>query len=153
MQTMTNFFSQSDLFSENQFGFPKKRSYITAINKVTEYIREQLDKKCKGHLRFLDLEKAFDTIDHIILSGKVEGSGFRGKILSLIGDYLANCTQCVTLNGKNSTMRKITTGVPQGSFLFLININDLPNASESTKLTLFADDTILYKTEKKSTQK
>ena len=59
---MTKSFSQSDLFSENQFGFPKNRSYITAIIKVTEYIREQLDKKCKGHHRFLDLEKAFDTI-------------------------------------------------------------------------------------------
>ena len=80
-----------------------------------------------------------------------------GNTLSLIDDYLANRTQNVTLNGKLLSMRQIATGVPQGSvlspFLFLLYINDLPNACKTAKMTLSADDTSLYRMENKSTQK
>ena len=119
--------------------------------------RRTIRQKYKGHLCFLNLKKHWNIIDNKCFSCRLEKYGFTGKILSFIEEYYANHTQDVKLNVKISSTRQITTGVPQGSvlgpFLSLIYINDLPNACESTKLTPFADDTSLYKMERKSTQK
>ena len=77
---------------------------------------------------FIDLEKAFDTVNHDILCDKLNYYGLRGNVNQLIQSYLTNRKQIVSINGQDSEIRDITCGVPQGSslgpLLFLIYIND-----------------------------
>ena len=97
---------------------------------------------------FIDLKKAFDTVNHNILLQKLEHYGIREVSLSWFKSYLANRKQYVHLNGVNSEIKNITCGVPQGSvlgpLLFLLYINDLPNILQKLKFYLFADDTNIY---------
>ena len=94
----------------------------------------------------LDLIKAFDTVCHERLLIKLHHYGFRGKAHKLIASYLSNQTQYVSLGDISSSLQYIQLGVPQGStlgpLLFLLYINDLPNATDSLP-RLFADDTCL----------
>ena len=97
---------------------------------------------------FIDLRKAFDTVNHSILLNKMEHYGVRGIALKLFKSYLNNRKQYVYINGETSQLRDISCGVPQGSLLgpllFLIYINDLHNISKVLYFFLFADDTNIY---------
>ena len=97
---------------------------------------------------FIDLRKAFDTVNHEILLTKLEHYGIRGNVLDLFKSYLSNRRQCVTINGKSSESLEINCGVPQesvlGPLLFLLYINGLPNTSNVLNYYLFADDTNIY---------
>ena len=95
---------------------------------------------------FLDLSKAFDTIDHNILLHNIEYYGFRGNVLKWFTDYLYNRKQYVLYNSCKSDHKNILCGVPQGSIsgplLFILYVNDITNASNFLEFVLFADDTI-----------
>ena len=96
---------------------------------------------------FLDLKKAFDTIDHEILLSKLELYGFKGVSPNLFRDYLSDRTQVTVINNVNSETSFISCGVPQGSILgpllFLLYTNDLPNCNLLSDVRMYADDTNL----------
>ena len=119
-----------------------------ALVSLTEAIRNTLDNKRLGSGIFINLQKAIDTVNHRILLSKLEHYGIRGCAFEWFRSYLSDRKKYVSVNGSNSNLLSITCGVPQGSvlgpLLFLIYINDLPNASKKLTFYLFADDTNIY---------
>ena len=144
---MYSFLEKNNLLQDKQFGFRSKHSTTHALISLTESIKNFLDKKDIVSGIFIDLEKAFDTVNHSILCDKLNYYDFRGKFNDLIKSYLTNRKQFVSINGYDSTKLDITCGVPQGStlgpLLFLLYINDLQNSLKFAKSSHFADDTCL----------
>jgi hypothetical protein len=142
------FLDQQDIFYDNQYGFRKKHSTIDAVTKFITDIAQSFENKQSTLAVYLDLSKAFDTIDHTILHKKLEYYGVRGLALDWFMTYLGNRRQYVNYRGSNSAVRAVECGVPQGSvlgpLLFIIYTNDLPNCLSITKAILFADDTTVY---------
>ena len=131
-----------------QFGFRQKCSTNHALIQITESIRNSIDNNEFGCGIFIDLKKAFDTVNHSIILSKLNHYGVRGKAYDWFHSYLSNREQFVCINGHNSDSLSITCGVPQGSILgpllLLLYINDLPNTSKLFSFHLFADDTNIY---------
>jgi hypothetical protein len=146
-QKMLSFLNITDFFSDNQYGFRKGMNTELALLNFMDNVTEGINKgKCTSGL-FLDIKKAFDTVDHRILLGKLHDYGFRGVVYDWFGSYLNKRQQCVKINGAISYMGEIKYGVPQGSvlgaILFIIFINDFCNGQFHGKVTAFADDTAL----------
>ena len=95
-----------------QYGFRKKTSSAHAKAEIIDFIRGEIDKKSSGISCFIDLQKAFDSLDHGILLAKQSNFGFRGPIYKIMIDYFSNRSQYVYANGNWSDNAKITTGVP-----------------------------------------
>ena len=97
---------------------------------------------------YLDLSNAFDSLLHEILLKKLQHYGICGAAINLMASYLKNRKQFVQYEGYKSDMKAICNGVLQGSILgpllFLVYINDFPNASKVFDFLMYADDTILY---------
>ena len=146
---LISFLNEHDILIPNQFGFRKNHSTDFALIKLCDKIIESLANKKHVIGVFMDLSKAFDTIDHTILLYKLEHYGIRGLALSWFEDYLKNRTQYVYYHSNSSSKLNLTCGVPQGSILgpllFLIYVNDIIKSSNTLTYILFADDTnILY---------
>ena len=131
-----------------QFRFRALHTINHALVSLTEAIKNSLDNRKFGCGIFLDLQKAFDTVNHDILSMKLENYGIRGISIDWFKSYLSDRKQYVSVNGSNSSFCNVTCGVSQGSILgpllFLFYINDLPHASSKSAFYLFADDTNIY---------
>ncbi len=135
----------NNLLSEHQFGFRKNHSTATALLDCTNDWYINMDRKLFNLVVFIDLKKAFDTVDHQILLSKLELYGIKGNALLLLKSYLSERKQKCHINGYFSSECDLKCGVPQGSILgplfFLIYINDLSNCLNKTQARLFADDT------------
>ena len=140
-----DYLSENGILSEKQFGFRKYHSTVAALLDATNSWYINMDRKMFNLVVFIDLKKAFDTVDHDILLKKIELYGIKGDALSVLTSYLTDRNQKCQVNGYLSSERNIKCGVPQGSILgplfFLIYINDLPNCLTNTEARLFADDT------------
>jgi len=149
---LSSYFTNHKLLYNNQYGFRAKHSTIDAITKLVTDTTLSLDCKESTLAIFLDLSKAFDTIDHSILLNKLEFYGVRGKALEWFKSYLSDRTQFIQYNSVDSYIRDIKCGVPQGSvlgpLLFIIYTNDLPDVLKTAKTIMFADDTTIYQSSK-----
>ena len=142
---LIKFIDKYDLLYDSQYGFRAKHSTQQAIIDITHKIQQNMDHGKYTCGIFIDLKKAFDTVNHDILLKKLHHYGIRGIILDWFKSYLSNRKQTVSINGSISNYELISCGVPQGSvlgpLLFLIYINDIFNSSKVFSFHLFADDT------------
>ena len=136
------------ILHNNQFGFRSKHSTTHPLLLLTDKIQRSVDNGTYSCGIFLDLCKAFDTVDHKILPAKLEYYDIRGVVHDWFASYLSNRRQFVSLFGTNSDYQIVTCGVPQGSvlgpLLFLLYINDMPKCFNILEFHLFADDTNLF---------
>lgn len=136
------------LLSDRQFGFRKGLSTYMPISLMQNLITKAFEEDEYAVGIFLDLQKAFDTVDHHILCEKLKKYGVTGKAQHILKSYLTNRKQTVNVRGMQAKFRDISIGVPQGSILgpllFIIYINDLAYLDSKCKFFIYADDTALF---------
>ena len=145
---LINFFEKNDVLFHGQFGFRANHSTSQALILITDKIQKAIEEKLFSCGVFLDLRKAFVTVDHSILINKLQHYGIRGIANKWFNSYLDDRKQIVSVGTIKSDLNDIVCGVPQGSvlrpLLFLVYINDFNNSSDLLDFHLFADDSNLF---------
>ena len=143
-----------EIMNDHQHGFMPGRSSTSQLVGVLDKIGKVLDRGEQIDVIYLDMTKAFDKFNHELLINKLRRFGFKTNLLKQtyyywFQSYLYHRRQQVTVLGSTSSSLPVTLGVPQGSILgptlFLLYVNDLPDAVTSSTIATFADDTKLFK--------
>ena len=142
------FLENDSLLTDCQYGYRAKRSTNLATIQFIDDIRHEVDRGNLVGAIFIDLSKAFDTINHGALLTKLQAYGIQGKELAWFTNYLFGRQQYVQLGSKKSTNQLVFTGVPQGSvlgpLLFLVFYNDFVDIGLNSHIIKYADDTVIY---------
>lgn len=145
---MTKYLEENKFIVRNQHGFRSGRSCVTQLLEIMNIWTEILDKNSAIDCVYLDFAKAFDKVPHHRLNLKMKSYGIGGNLLNWLTDFLDNRKQQVVIKDTFSDIKDVTSGIPQGSvlgpLLFIIYINDLPEAVNS-EVQIFADDTKIFK--------
>lgn len=145
---LKEFLTSNSIFSNFQSGFRKNHSTVTAMMKVLNDITCAQDSGRSCAAVFVDLTKAFDTVNHCILLARLHSIGLSDTALGWFGNYLKNRCQRVQIKECLSDSLSIETGVPQGSILgpllLTLYINNLGDNLSDASIHLCADDTIIY---------
>ena len=140
-----DFLAAKKVITRNQSAFQKLYSTVTSLICSTDSWYENIDCKKLNLTIFLDLKKAFDTVDHTIMIEKLRAYGIKGIPGNWFKSYLDNRQQYCSLNGKKSKAREVQCGIPQGSclgpLLFIIYLNDFERSLKFSKVNIYADDT------------
>ena len=144
-----SYLDKNDILYNKQFGFQKANSTDHAIIQLIDQLVKSFNDNNFTIGVFIDLSKAFDTVDHQIILGKLKHYGITGNNLKWFHSYLSNRKQFIKFNQtEESTLLNIKCGVPQGSILgsllFLLYVNDLCEVSNILEPIMFADDTNLF---------
>jgi len=142
------FLNKFDLISDHQFGFRAKHSTTDAVTEFVDNACASLESKNILISVFLDLSKAFDTVNHSILLRKLYHYGIRGTVHRWFESYLRDRVQYVSIDDCSSDVSTVNIGVPQGSvlgpLLFILYINDMSRSSDVLSYVHFADDTTVF---------
>ena len=137
---------EKNLLYQLQSGFRRGFSTESCLIHLSDFIRFEMDKGHMVGMLLLDLQKAFDSVNHDILLMKLQSIGINTDIVNWFQSYLSGRLQTINISGASSTPREITCGVPQGfilgPLLFFIYVNDM-SAVVKNKLLLYADDTAI----------
>jgi len=145
---MINYLDRFNLIYDYQFGFRKNYSTSIAVLDVVNMVQNELFKGNYVLGIFMDLQKAFDTVNISILLSKLEYYGFRGCCLDWFRSYLKDRPQYTVVNDSVSALRTSTCGIPQGTvlgpLLFTLFINDIAASLKKANIKLFADDSNMF---------
>ena len=141
-----SFLTNMNLLSKDQSGFRTGHSTSTTLLDVQDFILKNMDSGRATGAIFLDLNKAFDCVNHSLLIDKLDQCGVKNNELNWFKLYLGCRTQAVNINSTLSDFKNIGIGIPQGSILgpllFIIFVNSLPNSIDCN-CVMYADDTTL----------
>lgn len=145
---LNKYLEENNIITENQSGFRNNHSCETLLNLIIANWKVEIYNKKVIIAVFIDLKRAFETVDRKLLLKKMEKYGVRNSEYEWFKSYLHNRKQKTRVNGHVSSSIIVPLGVPQGTILgvllFLIFINDIEKAVKYSKILLFADDALMY---------
>lgn len=145
---LQEFLANHEVLCNEQSGFRKKHSCESAVNLVVDEWKMNLNKKQTVIVMFLDLQRAFETVDRRILLDKMRNYGIGGSVLKWFETWLANRYQVTRFKEAVSSSKEVEIGLPQGTPLscplFNVYVNDIPKVPVKCKIKMFADDTVMW---------
>ena len=149
VKKMTEYLETENLLNERQHGFRKGRSCLSQLLNHYQHLLDLMEAGDAVDVLYLDFSKAFDRVDHGILLTKLKSLGFGKPILRWIHCFLSGRKQCVVVDGVQSELAVVVSGVPQGTvlgpLLFILHIGDIDSVLEHSIASCFADDTRVIK--------